>query len=161
MIDPPAIVQTEALPYAFIHLTIPRTEMHAVLPPTLTELFAAVKAQGLPIVPWFAHHLTLSEGDFDFEACIPVDSSFVPVGRVQRGLWPAGNVARTTYHGDYPGLPNAWRQFSDWITQHGHARANHIYEHYVVHQGVTKMPAEFRTELSWPLIEPSKESEQA
>ncbi len=161
MIEAPAIVQTEALPYAFIHLTIPRTEMHAVLPPTLTELFAAVKAQGLPIVPWFAHHLTLSEGDFDFETCIPVDSTFQPTGRVERGLWPAGTVAHTVYHGDYSGLSAAWHQLSGWIKQQGHAYAGHIYEHYIVNHGTTKNPAEFRTELSWPLIAPTKESEQA
>ncbi len=58
MIDTPRIVDTQDQPYAFIHLNSPRTEMHAVLPPTLNELFAAVEAQGLSMVPWFAHHLT-------------------------------------------------------------------------------------------------------
>ncbi len=161
MIEPPQIVYTEDLPYAFIQLTVPRPEMHAVLPRTLTELFAAVKAQGLPIVPWFAHHLTLSEGDFDFEACIPVPESFTPEGRIQRGLWPAGKVARTVYHGDYPGLPAAWHEFNTWIRSQGHPYAPHIYEHYLVNQGTTKNPAEYRTELSWPLLTPAAESEQA
>ncbi len=157
-LDTPKIVQTEPLPYAFIHLKIPRAEMHAVLPPTLTELFAAVKAQGLPIVPWFAHHLTLDEGDFNFEACIPVNDSFTPTERVQRGLWPAGTVARTVYQGDYPGLPSAWHEFNGWIRQQGHAYAGHIYEHYIVNQGTTKNPAEFRTEMSWPLTNINHES---
>lgn len=154
MIAPPQIVHTEDLPYAFIHVTIPRTQMHAILPPTLTELFAAVKAQGLPIVPWFAHHLNLSEGDFDFEACIPVDASFVPTGRIQRGLWPAGTAARTIYQGDYPGLPDAWQEFGTWIKRNGHTSATHIYEHYIVNQGTTKNPADYRTELTWPLLNP-------
>ena len=158
MMDTPQIVHTEDQPYAFIHLLIPRSEMHAVLPPTLTELFAAVKAQGLPVVPWFAHHLTLGDGDFDFEACIPVDDRFVAADHVQRGLWPAGTVARTVYHGDYAGLPAAWHEFNAWIRQHGHPYAGHIYEHYIVNQGTTKNPAEFRTELSWPLTTTAQES---
>ena len=108
MIETPKIVQTQDLSYAYIHLQIPRSEMHAVLRPTLTELFDAVKAQGLPIVPWFAHHLVLHDGDFDLEACIPVSGTFTPTARIQRDLWPAGTVARTTYQGDYPGLPTAW-----------------------------------------------------
>jgi effector-binding domain-containing protein len=161
MIDTPQIVQTKDQPYAFIHLKIPRAEMHAVLPPTLNELFAAVKEQGLLIVPWFAHHLTLSDGYFDFEACIPVDTTFTPTGRVQRGLWPSGTVARTVYQGDYSGLPGAWREFNTWIRQQGHTYAGHIYEHYIVNQGTTKIPAEFRTEMSWPLITLATESEQA
>ncbi len=160
MIDTPRIVDTQDQPYAFIHLSIPRTEMHAVLPPTLNELFAAVEAQGLSMVPWFAHHLTLSDGDFDFEACVPAEASFVSAGRVQRGLWPASTVARTVYHGDYPGLPAAWDQFNIWIRQHDYAYAGHIYEHYIVNQGTTKNPAEFRTELSWPLLTLPSESER-
>ena len=161
MIAIPQIVQTEALPYAFIHLQIPRAEMHAVLPPTLNQLFDAVKEQGLPIKPWFAHHLTLSDSDFDFEACIPVDDSFVPTERIQRGLWPSGTVARTVYQGDYPGLPAAWHELNTWIRKQGHAYAGDIYEHYIVNQGTTKNPAEFRTEMSWPLLAPATESEGA
>ena len=151
MIEAPRIVQTEDLSYVFIHLQIPRSEMHTVLPTTLHELFDAVKAQGLPIVPWFAHHLVLSDTHFDFEACIPVAASFTPKGRIQRGLWPAGTVARTVYQGDYPGLPAAWHELHTWIEQQGHPYATHIYEHYIVNQGTTKNSAEFRTELSWPL----------
>ena len=105
MIEPLRIIQTQDLPYAFIHLTIPRSEMQTILPPTLTELFAAVKAQGLPIVPWFAHHLTLSEGDFDFEACIPVAESFTPAGRIQRGLWPAGRSPAPSTMATTPASP--------------------------------------------------------
>jgi effector-binding domain-containing protein len=161
MIEPPRIVQTEPLPYAYIHLRIPRTDMQAILPPTLTELFATVKDQGLPIVPWFAHHLTLDDDHFDFEACIPVADSFVPAGRVQRGLWPAGTVARTVFHGDYPGLYAAWQELNAWIRQQGQPYAGHIYEHYIVNRGTTKDPAEYRTELTWPLTTPARESEQA
>ncbi len=160
-IDPPQIVRTEDELYAFIHLRIPRPEMHVVLPATLAELFAEVKAQGLPIVPWFAHHLTLDDGDFDFEACIPVDPSFVATKRVQCGLWPAMTVARTVYKGDYPGLPAAWEEFNAWIKQHGHAYAGNIYERYVGNRGNTKEPGDYRTELSWPLTTPATESEPA
>lgn len=151
-IDPPHIVETQDEPYAFIHLLIPRSQMHTMLRPTLLELHDAVTAQGLPIKPWFAHHLTLSDGDFDFETCLPVDQSFVATGRVQRGLWPAGTVARTVYQGDYPGLPAAWQEFNTWIRQNGHSSASHIYERYVGNQGTTKDPADFRTELSRPLL---------
>lgn len=161
MIDTPQIVQTEDERYAFIHVVIPRSEMHAVLPPTLRELFAAAEAQGLPIVPWFAHHLGLSDATFDFEVCLPVAETFVPAGRVGVGIWPAGPVARTFFHGDYPGLPAAWAEFGTWIEQRGHRRAGHLYERYTVHQGITKDRAAFVTELSWPLLTSTSESEHA
>jgi effector-binding domain-containing protein len=159
-IDPPRITRTQDEIYAFIHLLIPRAEMHAVLPSTLKELHTAVTAQGMPIKPWFAHHLTLSDGDFDFEACLPVDESFIATERVQRGLWPSTTVARTFYQGEYPGLPAAWEEFHTWITQNGYSHAGHIYERYIGNRGNTPNPADYRTELSWPLTS-STESEHA
>ena len=159
MIDTPRIVHTEAEHYAFIPLQIPRSEIHAMLRPTLQELHDAVSAQGLPIKPWFAHHLTLSDGNFDFETCLPVDDSFAATGRVQLGLWTAAAVARTIYHGDYPGLPGAWQELNNWLKQAAHPYATHIYERYVGNQGNTKDPADYRTELSWPLIAKLSEEE--
>ncbi len=160
-IDAPRIVQTEDERYAFIHLVILRSEMHAVLPPVLHELFAAVKAQGLPVVPWFAHHLHLGGASFDFEACIPVAETFVAIDRVQASIWPAGTIARTLYRGDYPGLPAAWGEFGTWIEHGGYSRAHHLYERYTVHQGMTKDREAFVTELSWPLLPKASESEHA
>ncbi len=135
--------------------------MHAILPAIFQELHTALTAQKLPIKPWFAHHLRLSDADFDFESCLPVDSTFVAEGRVQRGLWRAGRVARTVYQGDYFGLPAAWAGFRIWIDQSGYHRTADIYERYVVNQGSTKNVADFRTELSWPLVDAFSTKEQA
>lgn len=152
MITPPQILHVEAQPYAFVHLLIPRSAMHVELPPALGEVHAAVTAQGLPILPWFAHHLTLSDANFDFEVCLPVSASFLPTDRVSLGTWPAGTVARTTYRGNYPGLPDAWREFHRWIQDTGRPTATHIYEHYVGNRSNTQDPDQYRTELSWPLL---------
>jgi effector-binding domain-containing protein len=158
-IEPPQIVHTEDEPYAFISLLIPRSEMHVALPVALKELQAALLAQGLPIKPWFAYHLTLNDGDFDLEACFQVNESFVASGRIQRGLWPAGPVVRTVYQGDYPDLPAAWEELNGWIKQAGYTYAPHIYERYLVSRHATQNPAEFRTEMSWPITLPTTESE--
>ena len=160
-IELPAIVETQDETYAFIHSVLPRAEMHAKLPSILQELHGALTAQGLPIQPWFAHYLSLSQGACEFESCLPVDSSFMPRGRVVQGIWPAGTVARTVYQGDYLGLPAAWAEFGRWIVEGGHVSASHIYERYVVNRHRTQNPTELRTELSWPLIRSTAKQEQA
>ncbi len=153
MIDEPRILESEEQHYAFIHLMVPRPQMPILLPSTLGELCTALSAQGVASTgPWFAHHLTLDDNDFDFEVCLPVAKPFNPVGTVQAGKWPAGRLARTIYHGDYPGLPAAWGEFSTWIKASGHVAASHIYERYTRGPVATPNIAEWTTELSWPLV---------
>lgn len=153
MIDTPQITQTTAQLAAVTHLTIPRSEIRSAMGPGLTEVMAAVKAQGIgPAGPWFTHHLKMSPATFDFEICVPVTAPVAPVGRVKPGIFPAVTVARTIYHGDYEGLGEAWGEFKAWIAANGHAAGPDLYECYPVGPESSPNPADWRTELSQPLI---------
>src|SRR5258706_2207156 len=73
MIDTPQITQTTATLTALIYLMIPRSELRSVMGPGISEVIAAVKAQGIgPTGPWFTHHLKMDPATFDFEICVPV-----------------------------------------------------------------------------------------
>ena len=53
---------------AVIRLTIARSEMMKVFGPAVSELMAALAAQGVkPVGAVFAHHLRMSPDTFDFE----------------------------------------------------------------------------------------------
>lgn len=152
MIDTPHITQTEAQLTAIIHLTIPRDEMRTAMGPGIGEVMAAVKEQGIgPAGPWFTHHLKMDPATFDFEICVPVTAPVKPVGRVKPGHWPAMKVARTTLHGGYEGLGDAWGQFMAWMKDNGHQAAPDIYECYVAGPETSGNPADWRTELNSPL----------
>ena len=100
MLDTPQIAQTPNQLTAVIRLTIPREEMRNVMGPGITELMAAVAAQGIaPAGPWFTHHLRMDPATFDFEICVPVTTPVAASGRVKAGHLPATTVARTVYHG--------------------------------------------------------------
>ncbi len=153
ILESPQVVRVKDQPTATIPFAIPRVEMKSVIGPAIQELIAATKAQGLSKTgPWFAHHLTLSDEFFDFEVSIPVSGSLSASGRAVPGLWPAGIVARAIYRGDYADLPIAWAEFSRWIDAAGHQRARHIYEVYTVTPATAPNPAEWVTELNWPLL---------
>ena len=82
MIDTPQITRTTAQLAALIQLTIPRAEIRSAMGPGLTEVMAAIKAQGIgPAGPWFTHHLKMNPATFDFEICAPVTAPVAPLKR--------------------------------------------------------------------------------
>ena len=153
MIDTPHVTHTTEAPMAFIHLTVPRSEIRTVMGPGLAELHAVLAAQGVtPSGPWFTHHRRMDPSVFDFEICLPVSRPIVPSGRVEAGCLPAATVARTVLHGPYEGLADAWGRLESWIGAQGHRPAPHLWERYVVGPETSADPADWRTELNRPLI---------
>jgi len=154
MIDTPQIVQTEAQPMAFLHLTVPRAEIQKAMGPGIGEVMAAVAAQGFaPAGPWFTHHLKRPDTEFDFEICVPVNKQFAPTGRVKAGEWPAMKVARAVYRGGYEGLGGAWGEFVAWIAENGYKTATDLWERYVVGPESGADSSKWRTELNRPLTD--------
>jgi effector-binding domain-containing protein len=152
MIDEPRIVHTGAVQIALIHVAGPRDKIQEVMGPGLGELMDALKAQGVTAAgPWFTHHLKMDPEIFDFEICVPVQAPVRAAGRVQPGELRATRVARTIYHGPYEGLPEAWREFEEWIKKTGDTPADDLWEVYATGPESSPDPAEWRTELNQPL----------
>ena len=152
MLDTPFITQTAPQFTAVIHLTIPRDEIHEVMGPAIRELLAAVAEQGIALTgPWFTRHLRRPTETFDFECSVPVAAPITAVGRMKPSEWPAMKVARTTYHGPYEGLGDAWAEFLDWIAANGHSPGAELYECYLIGPESSDDPSKWRTELSKPL----------
>lgn len=154
MIDTPSIIQTNAQPIAYIHLTVPRDEIRHVMGPGISEVMAAVAAQGVgPAGAWFTHHLKMDPATFDFEICVPVTAPIVASGRVKPGELPAAaKVAHTVYHGPYEGLADAWGEFEKWIAANGHTSAPNLWEVYAAGPESGNDPNAWRTELNRPLV---------
>lgn len=152
MIDEPTITRTTEQLTAMIHLTIPRAEIQKAMGPGISEVKAAIAAQGIDAAgPWLTHHLRMDPEVFDFEICVPVRSSVTAAGRVKPGVLRAGRVARTVYHGPYEGLGAAWGEFGSWIKARGLTPAEDLWEVYIVDPEKNPDPSSWRTELNRPL----------
>jgi effector-binding domain-containing protein len=152
MLETPRIVQTTHQLTAVIHLTVPREEIREVMGPGIAEVRAAVAAQGMtPSGPWFTHHLRMDPAIFDFEVGVPVAAPLAVSGRVKPGRLRAAKVAQTVYHGPYEGLSDAWGEFGAWIAADGHKPAPDLWECYVAGPEASRDPADWRTQLNWPL----------
>ncbi len=153
LIGTPQITETTAQLAAVIHLSISRSEIRSAIGSGLSELMAAVKAQGIgPAGSWFTHHLSMDPATFDFEICVPVTAPVAPVGRLKSKTFEAVPVARATYCGDYVRLGEAWREFKAWIAANGYAAGPDLYECYRVGPESSPNPADWRTELTQPLL---------
>ena len=152
MIDTPQITQSAEQRTAFIHLIIPRQEIRHVMGPGISEVMAAVAAQGIaPVGPWFTHHLRMDPAIFDFEICVPIAAPVTASGRVRPGRLPAAKVVRTVYHGPYEGLGSAWGELDAWIAANGLTPRPNLWECYAVGPEHSADPADWRTELNRPL----------
>lgn len=153
MIETPHITQTSTQQTAVVRLTVPRSEIQHVMGPGISEVMAAIAAQGIaPAGPWFSHHLKMDPEVFDFEIGVPVTAPVTPTGRVQPGELPAATVARTVYHGPYEGLGAAWGELMAWIEANGQTPAPNLWECYAVGPETTTDPGGWRTELNRPLL---------
>lgn len=153
MITDHEIVQTAAQPCAVIRITVPRSEIQHVMGPGYQELMATLGAQGVaPAGPWFNHHLRMDPEVFDFELGVPVATPVTPAGRVTASELPATTVARAVYTGPYEGLADAWGAFQTQLAAAGRTAADDLWERYLAGPEVGPDPAQWRTELSRPLI---------
>jgi effector-binding domain-containing protein len=154
MIETPQLVQTPAQRVATLHIETPRSAMQHVMGPGIGEVMGAVKAQGIdPTGPWFAHYLKITPEAFDFDICVPVSAPIAAIGRVKPGQRPALKMVRTVYNGPYEGLAGAWHEFAGWTQANGYKTADDLYECYLVGPESNSDPAQWRTELSRPVIE--------
>ena len=152
MIEPPQIAQRAAGHAAAIALDIPRGEMHRHFGPAVAEIMAELARQVItPAGPVVAHYLRMPPGQFDFEVGVPVAQPVTAAGRVAPRDMPSRTVARTVYHGDYPGLLGAWGEFMGWIAANGHTPAADLLETYLTDPSAVPDPAEYRTLLERPL----------
>ncbi len=153
MIDEPYVLTTQPRRAAVIHVTVEHAKIREVMGPGLAELQAALADQDIkPTGHWYTHHFSLTPETFDFEIGMPLDDAVFPTGRVRGGVFMGGKVARTIFRGDYPGLAGAWSELDAWISSHGLKPARDLWEVYLVGPEADPGPANWRTELSRPLL---------
>ena len=153
MIETPRITETPARSAAVIHLTVPRSEIQNVMGPGLKEIIAGIAAQGItPTGPWFTHHFKNPSATFDFEICVPVATPVAAGGRMKPSQLPTIKVAQAVYQGGYKGLAAAWGELETWIAANGYKSAPDLWECYLLGPQSSSDPANWRTELTRPLI---------
>ena len=94
------------------------------------------------------------DGPESAEAFLPVDTSVtVPTSErnVTVGEVPATGAAVLVHTGDYDSIGDTYRSLGAWVARHAEHAGERVREWYVIGPGDADDPAEYRTEISWPI----------
>ena len=98
-------------------------------------------------------------GEGTIEVGIPVAAPFSPTaagpGEVTGQEWPAQLVAATVHRGRYDEEGPAYAAVEQWIQAHGHASSGPPREVYLTSPEDTPDPADYLTEIQFPIVVPA------
>jgi DNA-binding transcriptional MerR regulator len=88
---------------------------------------------------------------WQMEACMPVESTPAPRDQFIVRTFPGGEAATTVHVGPYDELGMAYREVERWMAANGRQTAAPPYDVYVNDPAEVDSPAEYITEVVWPL----------
>jgi effector-binding domain-containing protein len=141
-------------PMISIRTHTPIAKMPEVFGQAFGEMFGylgeiGVGPAGAPFAVY--HDTEMKEDDVDVEICVPVAEQVGSRGQVSASELPGGLAACTLHVGPYSEVGPAYQALMTWIQEHGHEIAGPSHEVYLVSFGQTQDPAQFRTEIVFPI----------
>ena len=121
----------------------------------LGELYATIGAQdqspdgpsgGIYATELFSHGLGQAT------VFVPCTGPLRPMGRVTSLVVPPGEFATITHPGPDTGIDRAYGSLATYVTQHALAVDGPIREYYLTGRHDTPDPAQWRTQICWPVF---------
>ena len=136
----------------FIRRRIAPSELQATLGECFGKLFTHGAKAGLPIAGWpLCRYVHTGLGIWTIEAAMPLAIAATSEGEMRAGTLPAGPVALGIHAGPYENLPDTNAAIERWIEANGYALGGAPWEQYVTDPVELPNPADWRTEVYWPL----------
>ena len=143
-----------AQPVLLIRRRIARSDLQSTLAECFGKLFAHGQKAGLPIAGWpAARYLSTGPGLWTIEAALPLATPVPAEGEMEAGFLPGGPVAVGIHAGPYEELAEANAALEKWIEANGFRTGGAPWESYVTDPAQHPDPADWRTEIYWPLAE--------
>ena len=144
-----------ATPAAGISAVIEHEDVLAWWQGALGELHATVRAQGLratgPSGGLYASELFQHDRG-EATVFIPVDGTIRPVGRVVAFVVPAAELAVAAHHGSLDDVDLTYSELGSYATSHEISVDGPLREYYLRDSQDTPDPAEWETEIGWPIF---------
>jgi AraC family transcriptional regulator len=130
------------------------SELQGMLAECFGTLFGHGHKAGLPIAGWpVARYLSVGPGLWTVEAAMPLAAAASGEGEMEAGTLPAGPVAVAIHAGPYEQLPATYAAIETWMADNGVRAGGAPWESYVTDPGQHPDPADWRTEVYWPLAD--------
>ena len=143
-----------AQPILFMHRRIAGGELQRTLAECFGTLYGHAQKAGLPIAGFpLARYVSTGPGLWTIEPAIPLAAPAPGEGDMQSGVLPAGPVAVGIHGGPYDQLAETNAAIERWIEANGFRVSGPPWEWYVTDPGEHPDPADWRTEVYWPLAD--------
>lgn len=143
-----------AQPILFIRRRVAHSELQGMLAECFGKLFAHGQKAGLPIAGWpLARYVSTGPGLWTVEAAMPLAAPAAGEAEMQPGFLHGGAVALGVHAGPYELLADTNAAIERWIEANGYRAAGAPWESYVTDPAAHPNPADWRTEVYWPLEE--------
>ena len=150
-------IATKDVPETHVLVMRKRTSPDGIadtLAEVLPHVFAYATGKGIPLAgPPFCRYRDWNAGSVTVEAGLPVATPAEGEGEVVAQTIPAGTVASTIHIGPYDTLNEAYAAVEAWMTERSLTAADDPHEVYLTDPGQVPNPAEWQTEIVWPVAE--------
>jgi len=144
----------EEAPVLFARRRAALAEIPAALAELLPAVFAAATETGAAIAgPPFCRYRDMDSDALTLEAGLPLAAPAAGRGEIEAGALRPGPAATTLHVGPYDELPQAHAAVQAWIAEQGLTPADAPWEVYLTDPGQVPDPAEWQTEVIWPVQE--------
>jgi AraC family transcriptional regulator len=141
-----------AQPILFIRRRVAQGELQGMLAECFGKLYGHAQKAGLPLAGFpLARYVAVGPGLMTVDAAVPLVSPAAGEGEMQAGFLPAGPVALGIHGGVYEELKDTNAAIERWIEAQGYEAGGPHWEWYVTDPGEHPNPADWRTEVYWPL----------
>jgi AraC family transcriptional regulator len=141
-----------AQPILFVRLRPGRHELSSAIGEGLGKAFPYSQSAGLAVAGRpFTRYLSTGPGLYSIEVGMPIASAGPGKGDVEAGSLPGGPVAVAVHAGSYDQLVETYAALQRWIEANGFRIGGPPWESYLTDPAEFPDPADWRTEVYWPL----------
>ncbi len=147
--------EVAAQPVLSIRAVVPVMELVDFFDEACQEMYAYLEREGVrpagpPLSLWYSDPES-TPGESEIQVCVPVERPVLPSGRMKPDELPAGQLAYTIHEGPYDSMREAFDAVWSWIQSNSREPAGPPRDVVLVGPNDTDDPAQYRTEIGWPL----------
>ena len=135
-----------------IRETIPMDAIAQTLGRIYGKVAAYLERIGVqPDGPPFSRYFSMTDDGVDLDAGFPVAAPISGEGQIAASELPGGEAAVTWHIGPYDTLPQTYNAIMDWMRENDREAGGACWEIYWTDPTPDSNPAEWRTEIIWPV----------
>jgi AraC family transcriptional regulator len=139
-------------PMLYIRRRIPLNRLQQTMGECFGALYGYGQKAGLPIAGQpIARYASTGAGLWTVDFIMPLSAPADANGEMEPGVLASGPVAFAVHHGPYDRLSDTYAAIETWAERNGYGAGGPPWESYVTDPGQTPDPADWRTEVFWPL----------